>query len=284
MEPAKINLVRDIVYGQGVDRRGSRHGRVKVIDLLGDLYRPDPPVKELRPGIVLIHGGSWERGTKGQQGWWGNPAVREGYVAFCPDHRLSYQDTFPGAVEDIKCSVRFLRKHADEYGIDPDRIAIAGGSSGAHLAMMTGLTPGRWEGIGGTHDQSSEVQAVVSIAGPTLLPALAWKGYVQRLMGGPISSIGVKRYLDASPYCHIHRGAPPLLMLHGTRDAEVPYLQSVSMLKLYRKGFGLNAELITHKGGKHGFMMNEAGIRKGLRQMFDWLRVALSLRELGSEE
>lgn len=275
--PAKINIVRDIVYGCGVDRRKSKHGRVSTTDLLGDFYTADVPVDCPRPCVILIHGGSWERGTRKQQGWWANPAARRGYAAFCPDHRLSYQSTFPAALEDMKCAVRFLRGHAEEYGIDPNKIAIAGGSSGAHLAMMVALTPGKWEGTGGHHDYSSEVQAAVSQSGPTFLPSIARKGYVQRLIGGPMWSIGIDRYLEASPYCYVHRNMPPLLMMQGTKDQSVPYRQSADMLSLCTQMYGLkNVELSTITGGKHDFLPTEETKEQYLGEMYDWLDKVLS--------
>ena len=279
MNQVKVDIIPDVVYGQGVDRRESRHGRVINMDLLGDFYTADLPIKGPRPCGILIHGGSWERGTRKQQGWWGNPAAREGHVAFCPDHRLSYQSTFPGPLEDMKCAVRFVRKHAAEYNIDPNKIYVAGGSSGAHLAMMVGLTPGRWEGVGGHENTSSEVQAVVSIAGTMLLPSLAYNGYLQRLIGGTIQQVGIERYLEASPYCYVHKDAPPLLLMHGTKDWHVPYEQSTIMRRLCIKMFGLKADLITAKGDGHHFFLTEEQQIKWLGKMFGWLRETLQLEK-----
>ena len=276
-KPSKINIIRDIVYGEGINRRRSKHGKISTIDLLGDFYTADVSVDRPRPCAILIHGGSWERGTRKQQGWWANPAVRRGYAAFCPDHRLSYQATFPAALEDIKCAVRFLREHAEEYGIDPNKIAIAGGSAGAHLAMKVALTPGKWEGAGGHFDYSSEVQAAVSIAGPTFLPSIAWKGYLQRLIGGPIWGIGIDRYLEASPYCYVHKNMPPLLMQHGTKDQSVPYSQSANMQDLCVLMYDIkNVELSTIKGGRHNFLMTEEAKELHLGEMYDWLDKVLS--------
>ena len=281
MDQVKVNIIPDVVYGQGVDRRQSMHGRVTNMDLLGDFYTADLPIERPRPCGILIHGGSWERGSRKQQGWWGNPAAREGHVGFCPDHRYSYQSTFPGPLEDMKCAVRFVRKHAAEYNIDPNKIYIAGGSSGAHLAMMVGLTPGRWEGVGGHEDTSSEVQAVVSIAGTTLLPSLAHNGYLQRLMGGTLQQMGVERYLEASPYCHVHKDAPPILFMHGTKDQSVPYEQSTIMHKLCKRMYGLQVTLITVKRGRHHFFLTAEQQEQWLGEMFGWLRETLQLEKIG---
>ncbi len=99
--------------------------------------------------------------------------AQQGYVSATIGYRLAPKHKFPAQVNDVKCAIRFLRAHADEYGIDPNRIGACGFSAGAHLAMMLGVVQKKdnLEGDGGNPDQSSAVQAVVSYFGPTDLTA-----------------------------------------------------------------------------------------------------------------
>src|SRR5947208_436433 len=150
--PDDVEFTKDVVYGKGGGQ-----------DLKLDLSRPSHADGK-RPCILVFHGGGWAAGNKDQHDDVTWTLAERGYVSatvgyrFAPDHR------FPAQVEDAKCAVRFLRAHADKYGIDSERIGAVGFSAGAHLSMMLGATRKEdgLEGNGGWPDQSSKVQAVVS--------------------------------------------------------------------------------------------------------------------------
>ena len=132
-----------------------------------DLYRAR---KRNRPasGLISIHGGGWRGGDKQVYRVHASRCAQRGYVAVSVAYRLSGEAPFPAAVEDVKCVVHWMRAKGSEHGIDPDNIAVLGGSVGGHLAMMVGYSSDvkELEGTGGHQGVSSRVQAVVNLYGP----------------------------------------------------------------------------------------------------------------------
>jgi len=141
-------------------------------------------------------------------------------------------------VEDVKCAVRWIRAHAAEYSIDPDHIAVIGGSAGGHLAMMAGYSSDvpQLNGTCSADSVSSRVQAVVNLYGPTDLTTEYARTHKTTLsfFGQPYDSIP-ERYAQASPAAHITPDDPPTLIFHGTIDELVPVSQSDSLQKYLDK-------------------------------------------------
>ncbi|GAH80347.1 unnamed protein product, partial [marine sediment metagenome] len=141
-----------------------------------DLYQPCPaPASAGLPALVLVHGGGWEAGDKANLVEWAYGFCRRGYVCVSANYRLSDEAPFPAAIADVKCAVRWLRAHADELGVDGSRVGSMGISAGGYLVCFLGVTdhdPDLDEGP--YQDQSSRVQAVVDICGPTDL--INWGG------------------------------------------------------------------------------------------------------------
>lgn len=220
----EIEITRDIVYGRAGD-----------IDLHLDLARP-AELAEPAPCIVVIHGGAWRGGNKSMHINEIRRFAEQGYVSATVQYRLCPQHRFPAQVEDVKCAVRYLRGHADEYSIDPDRIGAVGFSAGAHLSMMLGtMDPDDGlEGDGGWADQSSKVQAVVSFFGPTDLPGEDIPPrsipLVTEFIGGPKSEM-LDAYNRASPITYVSQGDAPMLLLQGTEDPLVPHSQAIKMVE-----------------------------------------------------
>ncbi|TWU46331.1 Carboxylesterase NlhH [Rubripirellula tenax] len=221
-----VEVEHDIVYGTGGG-----------IDLQLDLARPiDRSVPS--PCIVVIHGGAWRMGDKSNHRPDITALAEQGYVAatiqyrFCPEHQ------FPAQVEDVKCAVRYLRAHAEEYGIDPTRLGAVGYSAGAHLSMMLGTLDRQWEGDGGWPDQSSEVQAVVSYFGPTFFEEQGLNAQTKPLISDFLGGSAAEKpetYLQASPLTHVSPGDAPMLLFQGTDDALVPYQQAILMVEAMTK-------------------------------------------------
>lgn len=233
--------------------------------LKATLYTPAAPSKGLRPAIVLIHGGAWAAGTRRQVYWYGRHFAAEGYVAMSISYRRLPFSGFPAPVHDAKAAVRWLRAHAAEYRIDPDRIAALGTSAGGHLALMLALTDGEEE-LEGTENPgySSAVQAAVSFYGPADLrlyagenageswvSRLIWEPYLKRFAGK--EKLAGREPLDAaSPLSYVGPDAAPVLCIHGTGDSLVPIDQS---RRIYRKltEAGVPAQCIEVPGEWHAF-------------------------------
>lgn len=198
-----------------------------------DLARPAEDGAGPRPAIVIVHGGGWIRGDKRTPIFtrYLLDYAERGFLAVSINYRLADEAPFPAAVEDVKTAVRWLRAHAAEYGVDPDRIGAYGNSAGAHLVAMLGLAgpEAMLEGDGPYGDVSSAVQAVVASATPT--DFLSWQDgqplspAEKSFLSGPEDSFDA-RARAASPITYVTGDAPPFLLIHGTDDRTVPYDQA----------------------------------------------------------
>ncbi|MBI1917575.1 MAG: alpha/beta hydrolase [Planctomycetes bacterium] len=219
-----ITILHDIRYREG----SSKQWRLDLAFKKNLRGKP-------RPGIVVIHGGGWIEGDKSsfasrKHGVPGNieDFARLGFVAATINYRLAGEAPFPAALEDCKCAVRWLRAHAREYNLDPKHIGAYGNSAGGHLALLLGMVgkEAKLEGDGPHQGESSLVQAVVSDSGPIDLLAQDQHGRLRRVvrqfMGGPPEGERVASYKKASPLHQISRDTPPLLLLYGGADDQVP--------------------------------------------------------------
>ncbi|MDN3668915.1 alpha/beta hydrolase [Echinicola jeungdonensis] len=130
-----------------------------------DIFYPES--SQNLPVILLIHGGGWRSGDKSLQVPMAKKLAKKGFVTICVEYQLSLEAKYPAAVHNIKSAIRWTRAHADQYGINPDRIAISGCSAGGQLASLVGLTNNvdKMEGKQGWEEYSSEVQAIMDIDG-----------------------------------------------------------------------------------------------------------------------
>lgn len=214
--------MRAILQRPPVDPAGSRFiPSVAFSATAGDigqmaLYAREDPT-ERAPIVLFAHGGGFHSGHHYGAIRYLHPLAARGCVAATMTYRFEDEAPWPAPIEDAKCAVRWLRHHADEIGGDPDRIIFAGDSAGAHLAVMTALTPGRDEGNGGWHDVSSEVHGAVLFYPPVDLRSTAdcgeAQGFGRRLYDYFGDQIDV-----ASPINNVHPGCPPVLTLTGSAD------------------------------------------------------------------
>lgn len=223
-----------------------------------DLYTPE---SNGAPLLVFVHGGAWENGNKTAMPL--TALVDRGYAIASLDFSPASKAPFPGQVHEIKAAIRFLRAQAKNLGYDARRIGIAGASSGAHLAALVGTTNGHGEleGVLGEHrGESSNVDAIVSYFPATNLTTILAQSTP---FGVNIREPALKRLLGAapkdnealaklaSPVFQVDRGDPPLLLLHGDQDPQMPINQSHELEGAYERQ-GLQAELIVVHGAAHG--------------------------------
>lgn len=228
--------------------------------LLLDLYLPEE-VSTAAPLIVWVHGGAWRSGSKDAVPI--TPLTQNGFAIASIEYRLTPVAPFPAQVHDIKSAIRFLRKHAEEYQVDPSRVTIAGASAGGHLAALVGVTYGhpQLEGDVGVRSGSSQVQAIVSYYGASNLRTILAQSTphglsvrvpaLQLLLGGqPEEKPELARL--ASPVTHVDGNDPPLLLLHGDQDIQMPVNQSLELWVGYQKKGARTHLQIVHEAAHGG--------------------------------
>lgn len=198
---------------------------------------PSPAFRGPRPAIVYFFGGGWSRGTVKQFFPYGKELAARGMVCVFVDYRVSERHhTKPSdSVEDAYSAMRYVREHAAELGIDPNRVVAAGGSAGGHLALMTAT------GTPASMDRD--------LVKPNLLIAY-----------NPVTDLTEERWasrfgsnLEAiSPLKLVTPGLPDTLIFHGVEDTTVPIRQVREFCSAVRKAGG-NCVLKEYPGAKHGF-------------------------------
>lgn len=238
-----------------------------------DVYIPNPTDGKPLPVAINVHGGSWSGGDKENSDSSADipTLVERGYLVVGVNYRLAPKYKFPAQIEDVKCAVRFLRAHAAQYHLDPNRIGAWGCSAGGHLVSLLGTTDksAGWDNVGEYKDQSSRVQAVAALSAPTditLYNVIARSDMLQRVFG---SQTGINPVLvRASPTTFVTKDDPPFLILQGDQDDVVPLKQGE---KLHDKltAAGVPANLVTIKNGRHCFPAEPdmSPTREGITQM-----------------
>jgi len=213
-----VKVVRNVTYREIAGKK-----------LQLDVAMPEQPGVR-RPAIMQIHGGAWIIGDKREQGW---PLIghlaANGWVCFNVNYRLSPAATWPDHLVDLQYALKWIREHADEYGVDPSFVAVTGGSAGGHLTAMMGLTANDPEYQPGFEDADTSVQAAVPVYGvydftnrlntmlarfrPQMLEPIIMKAFFDR---------EPEKFQRASPIDRVHADAPPFLIVHGDRDTLAP--------------------------------------------------------------
>jgi len=224
-----------------------------------DAYVPSGPGPF--PGVILIHGGAWRAGDKSGYRSRGLDYARRGIAAFSINYRLSQVARYPAAVEDCLDAVRWLRAHASEFQLDPDRLGVEGGSAGGHLALMVAfLEPDEKATDSRGQPLRNWVRCAVSFAGPTdLTDKESIEGSVERaslvqFLGGTLEECP-ERHRQASPITYVSADDPPVLLVHGTADNVVPFRQAELLLQALRQA-GVPVELIRLEGAGHGLNLD----------------------------
>ncbi|MBN9522960.1 alpha/beta hydrolase [bacterium] len=203
------------------------------------------------PGVLLLHGGAWVMGGRGDLAGFLPAIAEKGYVVASASYRLAPKHPFPAQLDDARAAVRFLRANAKTYNIDPDKVAVGGFSAGGHLALLLALNPPPTDA-----GPSSAVTCAVSYFGPTDLSLYAKSPGVEDAYMVPFLGKACKTdpdvYKKASPISFASKAAPPVLMIHGTADFVVPVIHSERLLAKLRTA-GATAELLTVPGAGHGW-------------------------------
>ena len=246
---AQARVERNVVYGM-----------YSGLALLMDVYYPENPKGY---GIVFVSGSGWTRELSldatpitqtGQEDVYAVPLAEAGYTVFNINHRAAPRFRHPAHLEDAQRAIRFIRHHAEEFGIDPERIGAMGGSSGAHLVSMLGVMDGEGDpdDPSPVNRESAKAQVVVVRAAPTDFrgdAAAPLFGF--RDTAGRQGTQEFRQLKEASPIMYVTSDDAPFLLIHGDADPVVPFELSVAMQATLEEA-GVSAGLIRVEGGGHG--------------------------------
>jgi acetyl esterase/lipase len=224
-----IGKSHDVIFTSGIE-----YGTHGAAALFGDLYVPDAPGPH--PALICAHGGGWDQGSRASYAEWGQYLARRGYVVFAADRRRfpANQAAYPGVINDLQAAIRYMRWNAARLGIDPERIALMGDSSGGYVAALTGLVGdddfARDHEDGPYASASCAVKAVIAVYGVFDLAAewafeqvaRPFDRVAEKLIGVPLIDDRV-RYFRASPvaYATRDRNKVAFLLSWGTNDEVV---------------------------------------------------------------
>jgi pectinesterase len=246
--PKGIGAAENVVYAQ-----------VGGTALALDLYTPEAGGPF--PAILIVHGGGWESGDRRMERPLAAHLAALGYVAAPADYRLGTVGRFPAALYDLKCAVRWLRAHARERRINPDRIAAVGASSGGQLVALLGATNGAPEYEGNVGEQAglSAVQAVVDIDGLADFtdPELVRQQEVRpssptRFLGGPFAT-RASVWGAASALTHVGPRSAPTLFINST--APTPILPGRAAMCNRLRALGIDSEIVVIPDTPHPFWL-----------------------------
>ncbi len=214
------------------------YGRVEGSALLADIAQPpgDGPF----PAIISIHGGRWVAGHRRDtssikpRDW-----AQLGFFSMTIDYRLARATPAPACYQDLLCAIRYVRAHAAQYRVDPNRIFLIGQSAGGQMAsLLATLGEGPYKKAGGWNEQSADVRGVISVCAPYELNTLDW-GKLWIPVG--VDETAARR--QASPIHFATATSKPILILHSDDDKSVPIKQAVDM-----------AEALQKAGARHKFL------------------------------
>ncbi len=257
--PLSFTLIPALQYGE-VPHRPPWEAPLHL-----DMLRPSPLPAAPAPAVIYLHGGGWAEGERSTALYpWLNPLLAaHGFLTVSIDYRLSRFAPFPAQIHDAKAAVRWLRAHAKEYHINPDRIGAWGDSAGGQLAALLGVTADlpNLEGNCGSSGYSSRVQAVVTRSAP--YDFLSTGGLmindapspVTQLFGGTISE-REELMRSASPISYVGPGIPPFQIVHGTLDETVPFEQAKHFTQAL-KAAGSEADFLPIADAYHNLCQEE---------------------------
>ncbi len=250
------------------------YARVDGLSLRMDASIPDGVASA--PGVIIVHGGGWVAGDRRiDVAPLFRPLSEAGFAWFSISYRLAANAMqFGAAVDDVESAIRFVKSHAAEFHVDPNRIALIGESAGGQLAAMAALRM----------EPDTVVKAVVGLYAPNdLISLLKTSNYVpvqirSQVIGKPWEAFVLAALAKLSPIENVRRNMPPFLLIHGTADPLVPFQQSEEMCRRMR-AVGASCEIYAVAGAGHGIRWWESSPNLAhayKRKMVDWLEQQLS--------
>jgi acetyl esterase/lipase len=252
---AKPAEFKDIVY---------RHASGKDLHL--DLY--ENAAQSPAPVLVYFHGGAWIRGEKPESYGGFRAWLSAGFSVVTVEYRLTGDATAPAAVEDVRCSLAWVKSNAAAHHLDASRVVVYGTSAGGHLALMAGMLPAGNDIDPADCRDQPKVVAILDFYGPYHLdPTLpgAFTSPSTAKWIGPVADVTAMEH-KMSPAAYVRRGQPPVFIAHGDADPTVPYLASQTLKQDLDKA-GVPNIMVTVPQGHHGQWTPEENIRVQLASL-----------------
>ena len=244
--------VEDVIYGR-------KSGTALTLDVL-------QPAKPNGFGIVMMVSGGWFSSHEAINPAMFQPLLNRGYTVFAVVHGSQPKFTITEIVPDIHRAIRFIRHHAEKYGVDPNQLGITGGSAGGHLSLTMAVqgTSGDPKAKNAIDRESSAVQCGACFFPPTDFLNYSQPGEDAVGVGtlkdfkpafGPRSDTAEERQKlgrEISPIYFVHSNQPPVLIIHGNADKLVPIYQAEKFVERSQAA-GAKAKLIVREGQAHGW-------------------------------
>ncbi len=237
--PNSILAFKNIVYK-----------KLETENLQLDIYRKKE-LTEAAPTLIFIHGGGWKKGKRADYLPYLINYAEKGYITITISYRLSDVAKFPAQILDVKSAVEWIRQNASKYMINPEKIAVIGGSAGGHLAMLLGYSNETDFTQECSGSSIPKVQAIVNLYGPADLTTeyAKTRGEIRGLIGKTYNE-APNVYISASPNTYISPDDTPTLIFHGTIDSLVPVSQSDNLHKKLNEA-GVENDYHRLKGWPH---------------------------------
>lgn len=231
--------------------------------LLCDIYQPEG--EELRPAVLVVHGGAWRSGNRKQLRGYADALAKRGFVCFAIDYRLAPKHKFPAQIDDCRTAVKWIRKNAKTYNVDPTRLGAIGYSAGGHLVTLLGTTgegPSKDNG-----DVDTRLQAVAAGGAPTDFRFFPDNGkWAEYWMGGDLKT-APENFKAASAAAFADKEDAPTFFFNGTADQLVPLLWTKSAHEALKQA-GVATEMHIIDGANH---MQAAMNKEALLKAYDFL-------------
>jgi acetyl esterase/lipase len=254
---------------EGTVQQNIVYGKVNGTELHLDVYQPVAASPKPLPAVILIHGGGWSAFDKSTMRGMGGFLSRSGFVAFAVDYRLykAGENRWPAQLDDVQRAVRWVRANASKYDVDPGHIGAFGHSAGAQLAALLGMEDTRDNSDPVLAKYSSRVQAVVEVSGPsdfTTHHDPDGDAFLTAFLGADYAK-NPEPWRDASPVFHVSKNDAPFLIVHGTRDQDVPIAQAQELYDKL-KSAGLPVSFIT-VDDVHTFRTSDARMQLAIESL-----------------
>ena len=266
VKPAKVKITPDVVYGH-------KFGMALTLDV----FQPEDHANGA--GVLFMVSGGWFSRWAPAEKMEGftRPLTDKGFTVFVVRHGSSPKYALPEIVQDVRRSVRFVRLHAKEYGVDPNRLGVYGMSAGGHLALLLGTASD--QGDANSKDPvlrvNDRVQAVVAWVPPTDLRTLVWKApeSLPVYKNFPALDLPIDEAAKVSPLMHVTPDDPPTLVLSGAKDKLVPIQQSKKIRAAFEAKHVPN-KLLVYENSGHGFQKEDR--QKAMAEMVAWFEKYLN--------